>query len=134
MNDERGKKEIDFSIMCLGFELLFSPPFFWTFLFVEEEVAVLCLPLDVLWSSLSTTKERSTLRATKRVKRRKRDHHHRCRLWSERDHHYLFLWLSSSPLVLPEDKAKKSEWSSSSVTQIISNLSVVLETLRKLFV
>ena len=45
-----------------------------------------------------------------------------------------FLWLSSSPLVLPEDKAKKSEWSSSSVTQIISNLSVVLETLRKLFV
>ena len=111
--EERGKKEIDFSIMCLGFGLLFSPFFLDVSLFSRREVAVLCLPLDfVLWSSLSATKERSTLRATKRVvKRRKRDHHHRClSARSERDHHhYLFLLLSSSPLVLPlEDKAKKS--------------------------
>lgn len=31
---KRKKRDPDCSIMCLGFELLFSSPFFWTFLFL----------------------------------------------------------------------------------------------------
>jgi len=53
---------------------------------------------------------------------------------SERDHHYLFLFVVVFSSRSSFGGQSEKEWSSSSVTQIISNLSVVLETLRKLFV